>query len=160
MSADFRSTHRVYEFCCYRAKRLASLIHATSHIPLTERQIVCMEERMYKAAREATSDDEVTVKVNGVQDAFVSECHFRTPRMWNFCKGSAIQLAFRLSLEYEQCKKNGRQLSIAWRRRTSRRLRIRMFSAACSAANDTDVNARIGNVHNAVLIEHGIAPDV
>ena len=154
------SERRIYDFCCLRAKKLAILIHATSRIPLSERQIIGIEERMFKTAREAISDADVTARVNGVQDAFITECTFRTPTMWKFCRNSAIQLAFRLSLESNRRKKDGRQLGTAWRLRTSRILCRRMFRVASAATDDEDVNARIGNVYNAALIEHGIAPEV
>jgi hypothetical protein len=112
---------------------------------------------MYMAAKEATSDADVTERVNNVQDNYIAEVQFRTPGMWKFCRSSATQLAFRLSLESNHRK--GR-LGIAWRLRKRRALSIAMFRAIRGATDDNDVNARIGNVYNAALIEHGILPEV
>jgi hypothetical protein len=154
-----RTERRVYSFCCLRANKLAMLIHATSHIPLTERQTIRVTERMYMAAKEAVSDADVTARVNDVQDNYISEVQFRTPGMWKFCRSSATLLAYRLSLESNQ-RKGRLQLDIAWRLRKRHALSIAMFKAVRGAADDNDVNARIGNVYNAALIEHGIPPEV
>jgi hypothetical protein len=144
-----RSPRHVYSFCCLRAKKLAMLVHATSRIPLSERQIIDIEERMFKSASVAEDDTDVTRRVNDVQDAFISETTFRTPAMWKFCRNMATVLAVRLSIESK--------LTIAERSRTARILCRRMFKAASRSTNDDDVNARLGNVYNAALAEHGIA---
>jgi hypothetical protein len=150
------SEHLVYSFCCRRAKKLGMLIYSTTRIPLSERQIIEIEERMFKSAIQANSEEDVTECVYNVQDAFISETSFRTPSIWKFCRTMAITLAFRLSVE--TTRKNSR--SIAWRLRISRILCRRMFKVASRATNDDDVNARIGNVYNAALVEHGIEAEV
>ena len=154
--ADHLSERLVYSFCCRRAQKLGMLIYATTRIPLSERQIIEIEERMFKSAIEANREEDVTERVNNVQDAFISETSFRTPSMWNFCRTTAITLAFRLSVESTKKKSH----SLAWRLRVSRILCRRMFKVASRATNDDDVNARIGNVYNAALVRHGIAADV
>jgi hypothetical protein len=159
MSSDdhhFRCPGLVYSFCRLRAKKLAMLVHATSGIPLSDKLIVGIEERMFRNANFAVDDDDVTKRVNDVQDAFISETHFRTLAMWKFCRKMAVTLAFRLGLESKMAK---RKNTLLWRIRTSRSLCRRMFRVASRAANDDDANARIGNVYNAALVEHGIAVD-
>jgi len=155
----FRSERHVYGFCRLRAKKLAMLIHATNRIPLSEKQVIDIEERMFREAIQATSDANVTERVNGVQDAFISETTYRTPSMWKFCRSSAVNLAFRLSLESKK-RRGGPPFGIIWRARAARSLCRRMFKVASKATNGEDVNARIGNVYNAALAEHGIAVDV
>jgi hypothetical protein len=157
MQDYYKSSKYVYSFCCSRADKLAMLVHASSRIPLSERQVIELTDRMYKSATQAVSDADVTQRVNAVEDAFVSEIPFRTPRMWKFCRSVAVKLAFRLCVESKT--KNGK-LGLAWRLRTSRSLCRRMFSVACRASDEIDVNARIGNVYNAELVKHGIAPEV
>ena len=146
------SERLVYSFCCLRAKKLGMLIHATTRIPLSERHVIEIEERMFKSAIQADNEADVTERVNNVQDAFISETSFRTLSMWKFCRCMATTLALRLSVE--STKKHSR--SIAWCIHTSRILCRRMFKVASCATNDDDVNARIGNVYNAALIRHGI----
>ena len=156
MSSNYHlSPRRVYRFCCFRAEKLAMLVHATSRIPLPERRVIELGERMYKSASQADSDADVTRRVNDVQDAFISETHYRTPRVWKFCRSTAVKLAFRLCVESKT-----KSLDLTWRFHASRSLCRRMFSAACRAVDDDDVNARIGNVYNAELVKHGIAPEI
>ena len=154
-----RSERKVYSYCCFRSSKLAQLIHAVSHIPLSERQVIVIKERMFQAAKLADSDADITKHVNAVQDACISETTYRTVRMWKFCRSMSKVLSVRLSME---SKKKARTFSfgIGWRHRTSRILSHRMFSAASRATDDDDVNARLGNVYNAALVEHGIAPEV
>jgi hypothetical protein len=154
MSSDNQHFHRpglVYSFCRMRAQKLATLVYATSHIPLPNRMIVEIEERMFRNASFAVDDNDVTRRVNDVQDAFISETHFRTLAMWRFCRKTAITLAVRLGMESKKARN-----TVAWRMRTTRSLCRRMFRVASRAANDDDANARIGNVYNAALVEHGI----
>ena len=142
----------VLSYCRRRAEKLGMLVHATTRIPLSERRIIEIEERMFKSAMQAKSEEEVTERVNSVQDDLISETSYRTPSTWKFCHGTATMLAMRLSV--------AKSHSLAWRLRTSRILCRRMFRVASSAASKEDADARIGNVYNAALVRHGIAADV
>jgi hypothetical protein len=156
MTTPNLSARLINSYCCFRAKRLAMLVHATTRIPLSERQIISVEERMQDSAIEATSEDDVTNRVNAVQDAFLTEIQFRTPGMWKFCRKISIVTAFRLSLESKK-KKTPSSFGIAWRSRVANALCRRMFKLAARSADDADVNARLDEACNAVLREHGIA---
>jgi hypothetical protein len=159
-SADetlYRTPFYVHRYCEMRAERLATLIHATSRIPLSERQLIALEDRMIERASQATSNDDVTVRVNAVQDEFADSIPYRSPRMWKFCHQAATMLAMRLSLESTKPNRAS-AFDLRWRHRTAAALCRRMFRAAARATDDADVNARLRTLYNEALTKHGIAP--
>jgi hypothetical protein len=151
-----RSSFHVQKFCELRAERLATLIHATTRIPLSERQLIALEDRMIARASEATSNEDVTARVNAVQDEFADSISFRSPRMWKLCRQTAMLLAMRLSLE--STKPGRASFGIRWRHHTASALCRRMFRAASRATDDDDANARLQKLYDEALSEHGIAP--
>jgi hypothetical protein len=138
-----------------RAQRLATQIYATSRIPLSERQLIALEDRMIERASQATSNEDVTVRVDAMQDEFANSIPYRTPRMWKFCHHTAVLLAMRLSLESTKPERAS-SFDLKWRGRTSNALCRRMFRAAARATDDADVNARLRKLYNEALAEHGI----
>ena len=151
----YRSSFYVRRFCEMRAKRLATQIHATSRIPLSERQLIALEDRMIERASQATSNDDVTVRVDAMQDEFANSIPYRSPRMWKFCHQTAVLLAMRLSIESTKPERAA-SFDLQWRSRTSNALCRRMFRAAARATNDADVSARMRKLYNETLAEHGI----
>lgn len=137
-------------FCTMRANRMALEIHAHTRIPMRRKMINALKDRMLESALQAADDDDVTVRVNDVQDAFVGEIKYRTPRMWKFCNTMAIILAMRLSVNDTTMRRG-----ITWRAHMTRVLRQRFFRRVVGANDDNDVNARVSVVHDAVLAEYG-----
>lgn len=135
----------VRSFCTMRAERMAREIHAFTRIPLREAQIEALGERMLDVALLATSDDDVTTRVNGVQDAFVDGIRYRTPRMWRICREAAVGLMDRIGDRLSKGPK--------WRLRKSRSLCRRMFYATMDALDDTDANSRLRLVQEAAIGE-------
>ena len=125
-------------FCTMRARRMALEIHANTRIPLRQAAIDALDERMLANAIQATDDDDVTARVNEVQDAFVEEIKYRTPGMWRFCHKMAVVLAMRLSVNDTTMRRG-----ITWRAHMTRVLRQRIFKRVVGAKNDNDVNARV-----------------
>lgn len=138
---------KINHFCNNRAARLATLIHAITRIPLGKGLKAEVKQRMFDSAILAENDDDITARVNAAQDDFMKDISFRTPTMWKFCRSASIQLAMRLS--------GGK--SVAWRMRTTKTLCRRLFRHASRSVDDEDVDNRIDEVFDAVLIEYGLA---
>ena len=155
----YRSAVHVQKFCRMRAHRFAMLVHATTRIPLSEPQIDRIEERMIDRAQGATSNDDITERVNATEDECAKAIQFRTPRMWKLCHSNALLLVIRLCVQSTRREGIRHFGSIAWRRGMVRTLSRRMFRAAARATDEADVNARLSAVYDATLAEHGIAAD-
>jgi hypothetical protein len=112
--SHYSSSFHVQRFCEMRAQRSATLIHATTRIQLSERQLIALEDLLIKRASEATSNDDVTARVNAVQDEFADSISFCSPRMWKLCRQTAMLLAMLLSLESTKAKRPS--FGIRWRR--------------------------------------------
>ena len=143
---SIRHRHLIQTFCAMRTKRMALEIHAHTRIPLSQTTIRALNKRMLENAIQAADEDDVTVRVNQVQDAFVEEIKYRTPRMWKFCNRMAIILAMRLSVNDATMRRG-----ISWRAHMTRVLRQRFFKRVIGANDDDDVNARVSAVCAAIF---------
>ena len=139
----------IKSFCIRRSEQIAREIHAFTRFPLRETQVTRLEERMFDNAKRATSDEDVTRLVTDVEDAFIQEIRYRTPRMWKFCREVATLLAMQLNMEP---RNRGRPL--AWRLRMIRILRRRMFRTVMDAKDDDEVNRRMQAIEEAVMAEY------
>ena len=149
MSLPLTRYHEILEiYCAARSKQMALEIHAHTRIPLRKATVEALNVKMLQSAMQATDDDDVTVRVNEVQDAFVEGIKYRTPRMWRFCHKMAIVMAMRLHVT---AKKSIKRRGIAWRAHMTRVLRQRFFKQVVEARNDDDVNDRLGVVYDAML---------
>ena len=146
---NHRSPRLLRSFCAMLVTRIAKEVHAFTRIPLRERQAEALEDEMIKAVQGATSDDDVTARVDAVQDAFYDEIRYRTPRMWLHCKHSATLLAMQLSL----ASKGPARQDTMWRARARRVLCQRLFKAVMGAQDDDAVNSRLQAVWEEVLSE-------
>ena len=140
----------IESYCTKRAQTTAQQVHAFTRIPLRETQVTKLEERMIDNAMRAESDEEVTRLVSAVEDAFVQEIRYRTPRMWQFCRKVATLLAMRLFMEP---KNTGRTLE--WRVRMIRILSRRMFKTVMDAKDDEEVNRRLQTIDESVMAKYG-----
>jgi hypothetical protein len=141
----------IQTFCTMRAERVAREVHAYTRIPLRERQLVSLENRMLETALGATSDDDVTARVDAAQDAFAESIAYRTPRMWKHCRTTATLLVMRISLVAMK--------GIGWRAHMVRVMTQRMFRSVVGARDDEEVNRRLKAVYDAALLMYGASMD-
>ena len=133
---NYRCLRYLQSFCDMRTQRVAREVHAFTRIPLRERQIEALYARLMDAAVGATSDADVTARVNAAQDAFEDEMRFRTPRTWRYCRRVATLAVMRATLD-------GKRETIKQRERRIRALCQRLFADAMGATDANDLDRRL-----------------